>query len=247
MSWPSFRYTAPALEKNQMSDRWFDPEFVKEWDRRRLEGNATRAEQVDLLLAILAENYQPGKTILDLGMGSGQIEAALLERRADAKVVGMDYSAAMLELARQRLKPYSKQVVLLQQDLSALRQSDLPAREYQAAIAIQFLHHLTHEQKRLLFRCIHTTLLEGGLFLIVDRIAIEAVALECLYRPVWDRRECGASLKRSWSVEHSSERSEHKDDFPATLEQLLTWLRQTGFRADCLHLHLDRALIGAVK
>ena len=38
-----------------------------------------------------------------------------------------------------------------------------------------------------------------------------------------------------------------KEDCPASLEEHLSWLRQVGFEATCLHLHLNRAVIAGVK
>ena len=38
-----------------------------------------------------------------------------------------------------------------------------------------------------------------------------------------------------------------KEDSPDTLEDQLKWLRQVGFKADCLELELDRALVLAIK
>ena len=43
------------------------------------------------------------------------------------------------------------------------------------------------------------------------------------------------------------QQQQRKEDYPASLEEHLIWLRQAGFEATCLHLHLNRALIVAVK
>jgi cyclopropane fatty-acyl-phospholipid synthase-like methyltransferase len=56
-------------------------------------------------LSLLVENTPPGSLILDLGCGTGQpIAAHLTERGFD--IVGVDGSAAMLEMARAALPEY---------------------------------------------------------------------------------------------------------------------------------------------
>lgn len=43
------------------------------------------------------------------------------------------------------------------------------------------------------------------------------------------------------------ERLQNKEDYPASLEEHLDWLRCAGLSATCLHLHLHRALIAGKK
>src|SRR3712207_9433743 len=72
-----------------MADRWHDPDFAAAWDRGAAVGNPTRAEHLDILLSILEREYRPGTDILDLGIGSVQVEAALVERLPSARVLGV--------------------------------------------------------------------------------------------------------------------------------------------------------------
>src|SRR5713226_4822225 len=71
-----------------MKDQWDNPNFVIQWDQTALEGNPTRAEQLDILISLLEDTYREGTTILDLGIGSGLIEALLFTRRPHTDVVG---------------------------------------------------------------------------------------------------------------------------------------------------------------
>ena len=57
------------------------------------------------------------EVVLDAGCGSGRVTAALAERLPRGRVIGVDGSAEMLEVARERLGPG---VELLHQDLVAL-------------------------------------------------------------------------------------------------------------------------------
>lgn len=48
---------------------WRNEFFVRRWDATALEGNPTRLEQLDILLAVLEGEYRPGEAILDVGFG----------------------------------------------------------------------------------------------------------------------------------------------------------------------------------
>ena len=79
-----------------MKDNWSDPTFAAEWDQVDSRGHPTRGEQLDILTSIIADSYKVGTYILDIGCGSGQVEELILSKCAEAKIVGVDSSAAML-------------------------------------------------------------------------------------------------------------------------------------------------------
>ena len=53
--------------------------------------------------------------------------------------------------------------------------------------------------------------------------------------------------QRGGSSNDFLERLQGKEDYPASLEEHLDWLRRAGLSATCLHLHLHRALIAGKK
>lgn len=56
---------------------------------------------------LVLEECEPGKTILDIGCGSGRISLALAEKGAN--VTGIDYSSQMIRLANKYLVNYIKE------------------------------------------------------------------------------------------------------------------------------------------
>ena len=232
-----------------MKDEWQDPEFAAEWDQetRIGIGNPTRAEQVDILLSYIAEFYQEGNALLDLGIGSGLVEAQLFARRPDAYVVGIESSEAMIDLAKARLAPFEQQYRLIYHDLVDFEQVALPTATYQIVFSVQALHHLATEAQQKLYHSLFNLLPPGGVFLLNDRIALDPAPFADLYRSAWDRLERVSEAKSNMSGDAFLRRLQHKEDYPASLEEHLTWLRQAGFEATCLHLHLNRALIAGVK
>ena len=59
------------------------------------------------------------EVVLDAGCGSGQVTAKLAARLPRGRVIALDASAAMLELARSALAPFNDRIEFVQADLSA--------------------------------------------------------------------------------------------------------------------------------
>jgi cyclopropane fatty-acyl-phospholipid synthase-like methyltransferase len=230
-----------------MKDEWDNPEFAREWDQTALQINPTRAEELELLVQLLEEEYQEGATILDLGIGSGLVEALLFAHLPHASVVGVDSSSVMLGLAAQRLTAFERQCTLIAHDYTDLEHLVVPPRKYQVVISVQALHHVPHDKKQALFQFVADLLEPGGLFLLIDRIALDTPHFADLYRAMWKHVEDGRATKGGLSPDDFLERLQGKEDHPASLEEHLSWLRRAGLSATCLHLHLHRALIAGKK
>lgn len=236
--------------KNKAKDEWHDPEFVIHWDQTSLMGNPTRAEQMDLLLAILDANCRQGDHILDLGIGSAHVEQKLFSKRNDLHVVGIDSSKEMLELAKQRVnstKIDASQCILIEHDLNDIHSLILPHKSFRAVISVQTLHHLPYSKQQEIIHYICELLDQDGLFILMDRIQVQLTGLEQVYQSMWNWLEMNANVKSGWSAEYFLERLQQKDDYVVSLQDLLHWLQEVGFKSSCLHLSLNRALIVGVK
>ncbi|WP_411870930.1 class I SAM-dependent methyltransferase [Vulcanococcus limneticus] len=93
----------------------------------------------------------PGRRVVDLGCGPGNISLRLVERFAEASVLGLDGAAAMLAVAEQRLHQWRQGPGVAQPDRLAFRRALLPlapgdARElaggFTAVVSNSLLHHL---------------------------------------------------------------------------------------------------------
>jgi tRNA (cmo5U34)-methyltransferase len=226
-----------------------DWETAQSWDADPVARNPVRPEQLDILLSILEGEYAEGKAILDIGMGSGIVEELILRRIAHAYVVGVDASEAMLEIANHRLREFGGRYEVVVHDFTQIDTLKLPEREYQAAISVQAIHNVADEYKLPIFRFVHQTLEPGGIFLLLDRIAVDTPGLFSAYRSVWQRlnRVHGASMREGDTFEEHTRKVAARGDLPASLERHLVWLREAGFEAACLHLHANRALFAARK
>lgn len=224
-----------------------DPTVAQAWDADNHSRNPSRSEQLDMMLTIIADHYQAGKSILDLGMGTGLVEAMVFQRVPQAQVVGVDASAAMLALAHQRLQSHASQYTALIHDFTDIATLKLPTHAYQIVFSVQTLHHLTDPQLLTAYQFIYDTLEAGGLFLLLDRIALDQGGLFDVYQSLWARQD-----RVYQSQVHNAEGTtfaEHqavvagRGDLPTSLERHLELLKQVGFEAACLHLQTNRALL----
>lgn len=105
------------------------------------------------------------RTILELGVGTGETARRVLARHPDAKLVAVDSSAEMLERARE---------VLPHADLRRTRLEDpLPDGPFELVVSALAVHHLDGPGKQDLFKRIAAVLAPGGRFVLADVVVPE--------------------------------------------------------------------------
>lgn len=234
-----------------MTQGWEDPVNARAWDSNGDKINPTRAEQLDILVSLLAEFTNQGEWILDLGYGSGKVEELIFERIPHSQVVGIDNSPAMAQLAADRLARDANRFIPLHGDLAQLSNIQLPVSEIGAVIAIQSLHHLSAPDMQAAYRHIHTLLRPGGIFLLLDRLKVENEVVFPLLQSVWRRLDdyhgSATAPQEGKNFDEHKAILQEDGDIPATLETHLDWLRACTFHTVTLHVHGNRGLIAAIK
>ncbi|QDV35523.1 class I SAM-dependent methyltransferase [Tautonia plasticadhaerens] len=228
-----------------MAQDFTDAATARAWDADPAARNPARTEQLDLLLTIIEQEHRPGTAILDIGMGSGRVEESLFGRLPEVHVVGIDHSEAMLGLAAGRLAPWRGRYQAIRHDLTDLGSLELPSGPYPIVFSVQTLHNLADRHKVGVVARVFDALMPGGLFLLLDRIAVEPPGLFPSYRALWERlgRVHGTALAEGRTYAEHLDVLADQGDRPADLEGHLAWFRGAGFEAACLHLHANRALI----
>jgi trans-aconitate methyltransferase len=108
-------------------------------------------------LAVLSELELKGdETVLDAGCGSGRLSAALLERLPNGRVIALDASEPMLDVARRELEKYGDRVSFLNADLAQLELQHVADVVFSTAT-----FHWVHDHAAL-FRGLHRALKPGG-------------------------------------------------------------------------------------
>jgi SAM-dependent methyltransferase len=234
-------FTPPAHEE------WENPEFARHWDAVVSAALFSRAEQLAILAAIVARVYVPGTSVLDLGIGSGLVEPLLFARIPEAQVVGLEQSEAMITLAEQRLEPYAGRYQIVRHDLADIERLTLPERTYSVVCSVQTLHHIPHVAQQAVYGYVARLLPVGGVFLHVEPIALDAETFASVIAPAWESLKNRVETQSGGPDEDFLAQLRHKNEYAATLEQHLAWLREAGLAATCLHLQLNRALMVGVK
>jgi tRNA (cmo5U34)-methyltransferase len=217
---------------------WKTEQTAMDWDAHGGQELPTRAEQQDVLLALLAASDIGDGAVLDLGIGSGLVAEAVLRALPDARLTGIDFSNAMLDLARERLRPFGSRVLLRSHDLSDLDAIDLPSLRYKAAFSIQTLHHLSDTEKAAALAWTAAVIDPGGLVVVIDRVKVDEPLFQD-WAVVWRRVDPKTPRTYASHVEDLTTAG----DRPALLQDQLAWMRTAGLDACCLHLYGNRAVL----
>jgi tRNA (cmo5U34)-methyltransferase len=202
-----------------MFGEWSDQSRVTEYLAREIP-HRQMAEQ--MLLDALPERIE---RFIDLGTGDGWLLALVCTHHPDAKALGLDSSAPMLDRARKRFARDSR-VELRERDLGI----PLPETSANAVVSGLAIHHLEDERKRELFEEIQALLAPGGVFANLDLVRSASSRLHERFR-----REIGR-------VE------DDPTDRLAGLAEQMTWLRETGFaEVECHFKWLELTLVVAAK
>jgi tRNA (cmo5U34)-methyltransferase len=197
------------------------------------------AEQNSVLIDALELAEGPAR-IADLGIGTGQLAARVLQTRAGAQVVGYDFSQKMLEQAASNLASFAERVDLVAADLGEI---ELAETAFDAVIAGLSIHHLEDSGKRDLFSKVHRALRPGGRFVIRDVVLGETAEETERFYEEW------RAFIRSSGLDDADVLAAHMvEDKPASLGDQMAWLEEAGF-AD-VHVAWQRvnfAVFGGVR
>ena len=128
--------------------------------------DAVRAEvpAYDEFQDAVAEAATPiaARCILELGVGTGETALRVLRRHPSARLVGLDASAEMVDVASRVLPTADLRVGYLEEPL--------PEGEFDLVVSALAVHHLTSAGKADLFKRVGGQLVVGGRFVLGDVI-----------------------------------------------------------------------------
>lgn len=205
-------------------EEWTTSEHVDRY-LRRADEFPRRAEGESVLLEHVPRD---ARRVLDLGTGNGRLLALLQADRPEMRGVGLDFSEAMLDAARESFADDDR-IDLIAHDLC----EPLPALgRIDCVVSSMAIHHLEHERKRALYREVHDLLEPGGVFANFEHVASPTRRLHLAFFAAIDE-----------PLEH-----EDPSDWLLDVETQLQWLRELGFEdVDCYWKWLEMALLMGVK
>lgn len=174
--------------------------------------------------------------ILDLGAGTGLLSEFVMSKFTSATLHLLDESEEMLSKAKIRLKKYSPQLYV--QPMTA----ELPQGDFHAVISSLAIHHLSHADKRNLFRRIYKALTPGGIFINGEQILGESEWQQKLFE---DAHLNGARSLGSSENEIQAAEERMKYDQCATLAEQVNWLQEIGYQHAAPFFHSFRFAVYA--
>ncbi|MBO0834567.1 MAG: class I SAM-dependent methyltransferase [Actinobacteria bacterium] len=200
------------------AEPWLDPQFARQWAAH--DGIADQlAFPRQIAAAVAAQNRPDARLIVDIGSGPGDFLAVMLEQFPDARGVWTDASAAMRELAEQRLAPYSGRVEYAIVDMTAL--SERIPRDVDVITTSRAAHHLDRAGLRSFYREVADHLAPGGWLANLDHIGPSKE---------WDARLRAARKQFRSSAEDGPK---HHHNYPLTsVDDHLAALAAAGLQ-DC--------------
>jgi tRNA (cmo5U34)-methyltransferase len=175
-----------------------------------------------LLDAAAAAVPANARVIVDLGTGTGALAARCLARVPNARIVGIDADADILEAAATRLGPRATFM------LGSFRSVDVPRCD--AIVASLSLHHIrTRPAKVALYRRLRAALRPGGVFVNADSYPASARRLARDQRDAWTTH-----LRQSYSPAEAGGlfAAWAKEDVYMPLGVEIDLLQQSGFDSD---------------
>ena len=180
--------------------------------------------------------------VLDLGAGTGLFSKHVLDKYPQANFVLYDLADKMMDVARERFCKQHLQFKYIIGDYRALQVT----REFDLVISSLSIHHLTDNEKSLLFGSVYKVLRKGGVFINIDQVRGETAYLRDLYRDHWL-----AQVKRMGaSEEHIRESIDRRKtyDQDALLADQIQWLKEAGFvNVDCVYKNYFMGVFFACK
>ena len=203
---------------------WTSAEHVRRY-RSRADEYPRRLEGEGVLLDHVPRG---APRILDLGTGDGRLLALLRADRPSMLGVGLDFSALMLDAARERFAG-DERIGLVEHDLT----QPLPdLGRFDAVVSSMAIHHLEHDRKRSLYAEVLEALEPGGTFANFEHVASPSHRLHLAFYAAIDE-----------PLEH-----EDPSDRLLDVESQLAWLREIGFvDVDCYWKWLEMALLIGVR
>lgn len=180
--------------------------------------------------------------VVDLGIGTGELSIKILRKWPNARIMGIDQSAEMLDVARRKLSGYPDRVRFEQLSMTRMKQRG-PA--FDAVVSCLAIHHLTGPEKAKLFKVIHDSIAPGGVFVNGDYVKSESPRVAKLYHRLWMNHMRGSGLS-----EEEIERVEQHGhlDRPSTLGEQMEWMRAAGFDGvECTWKYYDDAVMVGFK
>lgn len=170
----------------------------------------------------LASSKKETPKILDLGAGTGLLTKYLKNKYRKAQFTLIDISEEMLKIARNRFRGQEnfKYVV------ADYREYDF-SDSFDIIVSSLSIHHLEDRDKKKLYKKVYDTLNKDGVFLNADQVIGSTADIDKSYQRNWMEK---IEQNKFTGPQKDMVMERMKFDKPATLEDNLKWLQNSGFK-----------------
>lgn len=180
--------------------------------------------------------------VLDLGSGTGLMASLVASTFPKAEITLFDVAGKMLEEARKRLSCHSNTFSFKVTDYAQPNAFD---HDYDLIISSLSIHHLTAQEKEILFKSIYDHLKTGGIFINADQVLGETDEIEKRYRETWVRQVKARGVTDE-ELQAAFERME--EDKMSTLTSQMQWLKNIDFTdVNCWYQNYSFAVYSGTK
>jgi ubiquinone/menaquinone biosynthesis C-methylase UbiE len=193
--------------------------------------------------------------VLDLGTGTGVPAQRVLQDFPEASVICVDKSAEMMEIGCAKLAEHGERARFVQADLEDPSWNDRLPHKFDAIVSALAFNLLTDKAKQRLFAQCYEMLEPYGCLVFSDRLRANDEIVDRFYLDQWMNfivRQTREVLGKEVTVETVTARQHSLDEAAgvksATLEDILSWLKQAGFaQRECYWKYFQWAIFGASK
>ncbi len=206
-------------------------------------GRSWRSADISAFITAVAARLKSGtRTVLDLGVGDGDLAPLLMDRFRGASLKGIDRDETRLGLVEGRLGFYEGKVELSFGDILAVPYGN----GYDLVVSASALRHFSPDEKHRIFTRVHQALAEEGLFLFGDRVKLASPRFAQAIREMRaeEMQVLGGPGKLHPPADFIAPDSKDRE----TISDTLYALRKAAFReVECLYCYGDRAVFAGFK
>lgn len=183
--------------------------------------------------------------ILELGVGTGNLSIHAVQKYPKAHLTALDLSPEMLKVTEKKIKAHGIQDYTLVE--AGFMDVDFPDHSFDLIMSSIALHHLTNDEKPLMYQRIFKWLKPGGKFRCID--GHQTLPANTAHPVIWQgwidwAKPLGATDEEiaMWKA--------HEDTYDhfASLSEHFQWLNAAGFtHVDCYWKKLLWAIYGGEK
>jgi SAM-dependent methyltransferase len=212
------------------------------------------ADQLAIMVRVLAASEGPIRRFLDLGSGAGALSTALLQQFPDAEAVLVDFSAPMLDAAREYFSEPPHRLIQADFDDPAWVEVVEPYAPFDAVVSGYAIHHSPDDRKRDIYRHVFDLLAPGGCFVNVEHVKPASAWVGHLNDELFvdsihaHHLRTGSGKSRRQVAEEYVYRPDKQANILAPVEDQCDWLRAIGFDdVDCYFKVFELAVFGGRK